>query len=623
MLPELDVRIVEVANEEYERMVGLDSRGRVNEALYRDHESDEARRKREDKEKKELDKARKKGGEEEVQKQREKMAKAAKKAKQRAQRSFFTVVVRDNGEGMPHDEIPRMFGIVLSSTKYALRQARGKYGLGAKMALIWAKMSTGLPIEVFSTQPGKAHMSYCKLGIDLAKNEPDIIAHERRDPWTNADGSRWHGAELRVTIAGDTGTYKSKILKYMQQIAVITPYAEFSFRYEAKDESRSVSTTFKRRTTTMPPMPMETKHHPSHVDLELLKKLLVQAPPSRKMKHFFMKDFTSINSPLAEKILDELLDDGIHHDMLCSELVGNQIVRIHQLFHSIKFPAPSGECLSPAGEYNLNLGVHKEFAPELCATARVDADAYEGHPFVVEAAVSIGGKDLKQGLTGYRFANRIPLLFEPGSDVCKRCADRLKWAQYKIDPKADKVGVFVSIVSTKIPFKGTSKEYISDEIAEISAAVTKALQHCGQQLRHKIARAQAYKNARKRKREMTQYIPNASRAIFGVLEDMVEAQEDAREGRPGARPAADFEAEAVRNMAKRVRAGELSEETLRADLTRHVEAVDQHLAEEFEKTSGGDKARERVDFFLALPRLPAGASKPTVLHSTTCVIELW
>jgi hypothetical protein len=98
VLPELDVRIVEVANEEYERMVGLDSRGRVNEALYRDHESDEARRKREDKEKKELDKARKKGGEEEVQKQREKMAKAAKKAKQRAQRSFFTVVVRDNGE---------------------------------------------------------------------------------------------------------------------------------------------------------------------------------------------------------------------------------------------------------------------------------------------------------------------------------------------------------------------------------------------------------------------------------------------------------------------------------------------------------------------------------------------
>ena len=36
----------------------------------------------------------------------------------------------------------------------------------------------------------------------------------------------------------------------------------------------------------------------------------------------------------------------------------------------------------------------------------------EGHAFVVEAAVSRGGRDLKPGINVYRFANRIPLLFE-------------------------------------------------------------------------------------------------------------------------------------------------------------------------------------------------------------------
>lgn len=35
----------------------------------------------------------------------------------------------------------------------------------------------------------------------------------------------------------------------------------------------------------------------------------------------------------------------------------------------------------------------------------------------------------------------------------------------------DKIGVFVSIVSTKIPFKGTGKEYIGDDISEIATAV--------------------------------------------------------------------------------------------------------------------------------------------------------
>ena len=36
----------------------------------------------------------------------------------------------------------------------------------------------------------------------------------------------------------------------------------------------------------------------------------------------------------------------------------------------------------------------------------------EGHAFIVEAAVSVGGRDMKQGINVHRFANRIPLLFE-------------------------------------------------------------------------------------------------------------------------------------------------------------------------------------------------------------------
>lgn len=52
------------------------------------------------------------------------------------------------------------------------------------------------------------------------------------------------------------------------------------------------------------------------------------------------------------------------------------------------------------------------------------------------------------------------------------------------------VGVFVSLVSTKIPFKGAGKEYIGDDVEEMVAAVRHAIQQCCQQLRTKIARAQ-------------------------------------------------------------------------------------------------------------------------------------
>ena len=82
---------------------------------------------------------------------------------------------------MPHEDIPNMFGIVLSGTKYGAKQTRGKFGLGAKMALIWSKMSTGLPIEIRTAMSGSDFESYCKLDIDVVKNKPNIYVYEKRE----------------------------------------------------------------------------------------------------------------------------------------------------------------------------------------------------------------------------------------------------------------------------------------------------------------------------------------------------------------------------------------------------------------------------------------------------------
>jgi hypothetical protein len=89
---------------------------------------------------------------------------------------------------------------VLSGTKYTLKQARGRFGLGAKMvgpmfavcnakgaavaavaptagcwraqALIWAKMTSGIALEVYTARQGQAFISHCLLDIDLHLNEP-------------------------------------------------------------------------------------------------------------------------------------------------------------------------------------------------------------------------------------------------------------------------------------------------------------------------------------------------------------------------------------------------------------------------------------------------------------------
>uniref|UniRef100_A0A1D1XH11 DNA topoisomerase 6 subunit B n=1 Tax=Anthurium amnicola TaxID=1678845 RepID=A0A1D1XH11_9ARAE len=561
VLPDIEITIEEISKSKYNSMIGLVDRERVDEELYDDFESAKAREKRLAKE----------ARAQEIEAKKAALGKkfkdpiVTKGAKGRGDTSFFRVACKDNGRGMAHDDIPNMFGRVLSGTKYGLKQTRGKFGLGAKMALIWSKMSTGLPIEISSTLRGQSLLSFCRLDIDIHRNIPHIHLHEKRD---NKD--QWHGAEIQVIIEGNWTTYRSKILHYMRQMAVITPYAQFLFRFISEVQDKNITIRFARRTDVMPPVPTETKHHPSAVDLLLIKHL-IEETSKQNLLQFLQHEFVNIGKTHAERLIGEMGPD-FNSKMPVKSLTPQQVVRIHQLFRQAKFDDPSGDCLSPAGEYNLRLGIIKELHPDMVATYASSPQVFEGHPFIVEAGISLGGKDVKQGLNIFRFANRIPLLFEQGADVVTRTAlKRINWNSYKINQMQDKIGVFISIVSTKIPFKGTGKEYIGDDISEISSAVKSAIQQCCLQLKSKIAKKLEARERQERKRNLTRYIPDASRAIFEVLNEM----------KPGKRQRAEDD-----ELIKKVISQEITETTFREKLRQHVEQVDYEMALEYATQSG-------------------------------------
>jgi DNA topoisomerase VI subunit B len=450
------------------------------------------------------------------------------------QEGYFLIKVKDNGCGMDHNAIPNLFGRVLSGSKYGVRQTRGKFGLGAKMALIWAKKSTGQPIRITTAhRPTLASqstipdtISTCVLDIDIYKNEPRIIEH------TSDDNSqqRMIGTEVQVLIAGNWTTYKSRIVQYLQQLAIITPYAELQLRYtNYSDCKRNMFIKYDRRSEQMPPTPTTVKHHPASVNNIIIQQL-IQFTKSKTVVQFLHKELSSVSTTLAQRLISQLINANVDvtDDMSPKDLTDRHITRLVQLLQNTDiFKSPDGSCLSPLGEYNLNLGIHKVLEPELVATARDKACAYEGHPIVVEAAVCLGSKEIKEGVTVFRFANRIPLLFEGGSDVTTRVAmTKINWSSYKIDYKRDRVGVFVSIVSTKIPFKGTSKEYIGDDVIPIHTSVKRAIQLCCQQLRTHLLKRNALKDAQTRKSKLIKYVPDISRALYGLLDGMRKRKQD-------------------------------------------------------------------------------------------------
>eukprot|EP00050_Salpingoeca_kvevrii_P021507 m.111660 g.111660 ORF g.111660 m.111660 type:complete len:706 (-) comp9377_c0_seq7:1526-3643(-) len=546
-------------------------------------------------------------------------------------RKYYRVTVRDNGCGMPHDEIPRMLGIVLSGTKYNLRQARGRFGLGAKMALIWAKMTTERPLEIYTARPRSSTISHCTLDLNIHKNEPNIIVHEKLPNDGSVDGfpADFSGTEISVVIEGNWSggagqSYQWKILRYMRLLAVITPYAEFLMMYDdPMSEKNRLRIKYSRRTDIMPPVPKTVKHHPSSVDLvvasELRRLALERKTPD--LLRFLTTSFSNITRASALEFI-ETLGNKFDPDMSVEEIDKPRMKHLVHKLNDGDWPNPSGEALSPAGAYNMYLGVMKELNPDMIATheepphvfqgcfspavhTRLSSSVTTGHAFIIEAAVSIGGKSVKQGISVFRFANRIPLLFEAGSDVIYRTAQELKWNTYKMSKTDDKIGVFVSMVSTKIPFKGTNKEFISDEIPQIKEAIRSALQKCCAQLKTKIARKKAFEQHRDRKRGLTKYIPDATGAIFNVLSRMVE--EGVTEAPPAAKkprgndtaPApeprnADEPIMTADEVLAGVHSGDVVLQTLRTRLAKHVDQYDASAALEYVTRLGRDAKPEKL-----------------------------
>lgn len=539
--------------------------------------------------------------------------KDATKGKRRgSQEAYFRIIVKDNGCGMKHEQIPNLLGRVLSGSKYGVRQTRGKFGLGAKMALIWSKKSTGVPIQVTSAHRPKehskipSHYTTCTLDIDITKNEPKIVEHKKHPN----NIKQLVGTELQILIAGNFTTYKARITQYLRELAIVTPYAAISMEYENISEpQRNLKIQYDRRSEQMPAPAREVRHHPSSVN-NLVVQQLLERTDETSMSKFLEKELSSISLSVAKRICVECgWDVGINP----KKLSDRQITKLVQVLRTVQlFKAPDGSCLSPLGEYNLNLGIRKVLHPEYVATARDRPCAYEGHPFIVEAAVSLGGKDVKEGINVIRFANRIPLLFEAGADVSTKVAQtKIKWSSYKIDHKKDRIGVFVSIVSTKVPFKGTGKEFIASDINEISTSVKRALQSCCQQLRTHLQKRNAIRDQKERKSRLAKYIPDVTRALIGLWGGIRKRRSDGDEGTGSPRKKArtNQSNDRVNTLLKKLEKGTISENSINEGLRRAID--DQNLIQIQEEAKA--KTRLQRPSYL-IPLVNTNTDERTIQH---------
>ena len=405
--------------------------------------------------------------------------------------------VEDNGSGVPPEYIPSAFGQVLFGSKYSIRQMRGTFGLGGKMAILYGQITTHESAEVISST-GTAKVYSFKIMIDIQRNRPNVLSRTVED---NPD--HWRGTVVEFSLEGDYQRAMPKILEYLKETAIVSPYANITFV-----DPKGRLYKFDRVTQKMPTPPTETLPHPHGVDVETLRRL-VQLTETRSLLSFMNTHFHRVGATTAKKFLDY---SGIDQDTSPKKLTPKLTVRLVQDMKSYtEFLPPDAGCLSPVGVDLLVTGIKKELNPEFVAADQRKPSAYSGFPFIVECAIAYGGDIPRTGnIILHRFANRIPLLYDEAADVSWKVIHNLiNWRNYKVTSDMP-IAILTHVCSTKIPYKTVGKEYIADR-PEIEREILNCIRGLARNLTKHLSRIERHERDKMRQDLFKRYLPKIAR----------------------------------------------------------------------------------------------------------------
>jgi len=476
----------------------------------------------------------------------------------------FVVAVEDNGPGIVKAQAPKIFGKLLYGSKFhRLKQSRGQQGIGISAAAMYGQLTTGQPIRVVSrTGKGKPTHSF-DIQIDTRKNSPVVTRDEALDDWHQEHGTR---VELEIVANWQAG--QKFVNRYVEHTALANPHC--TVHYVRPKQSRL---SFPRATSELPKEALEIRPHPHGVELGALMTMAGDSK-SHDVKGFLQSSFSRVSSQVASEILRNA---GIRERMRPREIAGDRDVaaKLHSGIQKTRIMAPPVNCLSPIGdalmrqglvsflsvietegpdgedgqldldqaakskprgkgkakpapapqpsEVEADEGVEKIKGHEyFIATVTRPPRVYRGNPFQVEVGLAFGGSwPADKQVELFRFANRVPLLFQRGACGITEAVVKTDWRNYLLSqPKGSlpvgPMALLVHIASVWVPFTSESKEAVA-HYPEIIREIQLAAQECGRKLAAHIRKRQHADYQAQRRSIFELYIQEVAQAIGKIV----------------------------------------------------------------------------------------------------------
>ncbi len=419
----------------------------------------------------------------------------------------FTVRVRDNGPGIVRKQIPNVFGKLLYGSKFhRLKMARGQQGIGISAAGMYGQLTTGRPVRITSATADGKPAHYFEVTIDTQKNEPRIEKEDQID-WGNG-----HGTMVEIDLEAKYQKGRQSTDEYIEQTAIANPHVSITY---LNPEGEQV--VYKRSTDELPPEAREIRPHPYGVELGILIKML-HATKSRTVKGCLQADFSRVSARVASEILAKA---GIPETARPSRTAREEADRLLAAIQATKIMSPPTDCISPIGEELLLSGLKRIEADFLTAVTRAPS-VYRGNPFLVEVGVAYGGQLPEDGAVQIlRFANRVPLLHQPGACAITAAVAETSWKSYGLPQSGNNIPsgpavILVHVASVWVPFTSESKEAIA-HYPEIIKEIKLGLQECGRRMSVYVSRRRREAEAAKKREYIGSYIPHISNALRNIL----------------------------------------------------------------------------------------------------------
>lgn len=443
---------------------------------------------------------------------------------------LIRIRVEDNGPGLDPDDVPKVFGEYLASSKFGRgRCSRGQQGIGISAATTWAQLTSGKGANVITKTKNMRQAQSLVVEVDI-KNNRGNIKDKKAVAWTKPSGvSVEFQIDGRLQIHGDGG-----LLTYLQGTSLVNPH--LSLKYKLADMDW---VDLPRVSNEVPEIPSAVEPHPHTMKLgEFIAHSHLFGRVT--LESWLKKGFSRV----TDNTIQEFVKNGLDKKLVgtsVDKITDTQFKDIYSAIQKTELMAPSTKSVMTIGEEGFSKSIRRLGEVDFFAVVTRKPTICDSKPVVVEVAVARLSSPPKRSegedespATVLRFANRVPLQFDKAACAMVHAIETVNWRAYGLAQSRDSVPsgpyvIAVSLVSPFIKFKNASKETVdaSDELVE---EMRRAIMQVGQRLSRHIRKESREADLEEKLRHIEQFGPILVEALCRIVEAPDTRRKKAMEG---------------------------------------------------------------------------------------------